>query len=120
MTSVDEYDDGMDARMAKAKSKLKMFSNEREGNTIGQKYPVVQFTGVDGVSRTILCQPEEWKVELPNGEIQAKRSQLPLILAWALSIHKAQGQTLERVKVDLGCRLVLRGSLETLVGRLDS
>jgi ATP-dependent DNA helicase PIF1 len=50
----------------------------------------------------ILCQPEEWKVELPNGEVQAKRTQLPLILAWALSIHKAQGQTLERVKVNLG------------------
>ena len=47
-------------------------------------------------------QPEQWKVELPNGEVQASRTQIPLILAWALSIHKAQGQTLERVKVDLG------------------
>ncbi|RPA98111.1 hypothetical protein L873DRAFT_1569971, partial [Choiromyces venosus 120613-1] len=66
------------------------------------KYPLVQFALPDGTSRQLLVQPEIWKVELPNGEVQAQRIQIPLILAWALSIHKAQGQTLERVKVDLG------------------
>ena len=65
-------------------------------------FPVVRFVLADGTSRDLLCQPETWKVELPNGEVQASRSRVPLILAWALSIHKAQGQTLERVKVDLG------------------
>ncbi len=68
----------------------------------GRLLPVVCFQLPDGSAREIIVQPEEWKSELPNGEVVAKRSQIPLILSWALSIHKAQGQTLERVKVDLG------------------
>jgi ATP-dependent DNA helicase PIF1 len=73
-----------------------------KGVDTSQQWPLVQFALMDGTSRQLLCQPEVWKVELPNGEVQAQRAQIPLILAWALSIHKAQGQTLERVKVDLG------------------
>lgn len=64
--------------------------------------PLTHHHPFTGSTRQLLVQPEQWKVELPNGEIQASRLQIPLILAWALSIHKAQGQTLERVKVDLG------------------
>jgi ATP-dependent DNA helicase PIF1 len=65
-------------------------------------WPLVRFSIADGTHRDLLCQAESWKIELPTGEVQASRSQVPLILAWALSIHKAQGQTLDRVKVDLG------------------
>jgi ATP-dependent DNA helicase PIF1 len=65
-------------------------------------YPVVRFSIADGTTRDLLCKRESWKYEQPNGEVQASREQIPLILAWALSIHKAQGQTLERVRVDLG------------------
>ncbi|KAI1008063.1 ATP-dependent DNA helicase [Podosphaera aphanis] len=67
----------------------------------GQLYPYVSFKLADGTVRMVLILPEEWRVELPSGELQASRVQVPLILAWALSIHKAQGQTLERVKIDL-------------------
>ena len=63
---------------------------------------MVRFNLPDGTSRSMLCSPDEWKTESQQGEVIAKRVQVPLILAWALSIHKAQGQTLSRVKVDLG------------------
>lgn len=72
------------------------------GVSTSQVYPLVRFATAEGTTRDLLCKREDWKVELPNGEVQASRSQIPLILAWALSIHKAQGQTLERVRVDLG------------------
>ncbi|RYP63726.1 hypothetical protein DL769_006884 [Monosporascus sp. CRB-8-3] len=85
-----------------SKRKINSFSRDPVAVKDLKEYPIVQFTATDGTHRILLCEPEDWKVELPNGEVQAQRKQLPLILAWALSIHKAQGQTLERVKVDLG------------------
>jgi ATP-dependent DNA helicase PIF1 len=72
-----------------------------EGTGAAQRFPVVRFAISDNTTRDFLCKREQWSVEQPNGEVQASRSQIPLILAWALSIHKAQGQTLERVKVNL-------------------
>lgn len=98
----DLEDYGSDEDAAKrSKKKLKAMVSKNLAST-GQKYPRVEFALADGTLRTILVQKESWKIELPNGEVQASRSQIPLILAWALSIHKAQGQTLECVKVDLG------------------
>jgi ATP-dependent DNA helicase PIF1 len=78
---------------------------QKKGSVVkssGQLYPLVEFLTPGGGRRQMIVTPEAWKVELPNGEVQASRIQLPLILSWAMSIHKSQGQTLERVKVDLG------------------
>jgi ATP-dependent DNA helicase PIF1 len=62
-----------------------------------QFWPLVRFT--NGLE--LLCAPVEFSVEGLVGNVEAHRLQVPLILAWALSIHKSQGQTLSRVKVDL-------------------
>ena len=91
-----------DEEMSRSRKKLKAMINKDLVGSTAQIWPLVRFSLPDGTFRELLCHKESWKIELPNGEVQASRSQVPLILAWALSIHKAQGQTLERVKVDLG------------------
>jgi len=39
--------------------------------------------------RDYLARPESWKMEDPNGKVVASRTQVPVILAWAMSIHKS-------------------------------
>jgi ATP-dependent DNA helicase PIF1 len=82
-------------------------------------YPEVEFHLSNGNKVTVVCEPHEWKVEFPNMETQASRTQIPLILAWALSIHKAQGQTLERVRVNLA-RVFERGQAYVALSRATS
>ncbi|EEB08617.2 pif1 helicase Pfh1 [Schizosaccharomyces japonicus yFS275] len=90
-------DDTPDILYRKRKLKTLMSTSTR-----AQKWPLVRFSLVGGDERVLVLQRETWNIELPDGEVQASRTQIPLILAYAISIHKAQGQTLERVKVDLG------------------
>ncbi|GES91983.1 pif1 helicase Pfh1 [Rhizophagus clarus] len=62
--------------------------------------PVVKF--ING--QTKIVPPFEWKLETKfkeKVEKVASRLQIPLMLCWAISIHKSQGHTLERVKVNL-------------------
>eukprot|EP01018_Ginkgo_biloba_P030549 Gb_41691 [translate_table: standard] len=59
-------------------------------------WPKVKF--VSGVVKVV--GPESWSITEGDREL-AKRTQVPLILAWALSVHKCQGMTLDRVETDL-------------------
>lgn len=50
--------------------------------------------------RTILAQPAEWSVT-DGGKVLARVVQVPLRLAWAVTVHKSQGMTLDSAAVDL-------------------
>lgn len=76
---------------------------EKLNKSSGDKLPLVRFLLPDGVNtRDVLVERETWQIEdETTKEIIASRNQVPLMLAWALSIHKSQGQTLPKAKVDL-------------------
>lgn len=94
---MNEDPEGINWERKKALIKLM----NKTSNSSGQAWPYVRFLLQDGTTRDVLIQPETWKIEDYEGRTEGSRSQVPLILAWALSIHKSQGQTLEWVKVDL-------------------
>jgi ATP-dependent DNA helicase PIF1 len=62
----------------------------------GTEYPVVEFLN----GRNITMMPDSW--ELRDGDKKrASISQIPLRLAWAITVHKSQGMTLDAARVDL-------------------
>lgn len=60
------------------------------------EYPIVQFRN----GHTVNMTPDTW--ELRDGEKKrASISQIPLRLAWAITVHKSQGMTLDAARIDL-------------------
>ncbi|MEA2701309.1 MAG: ATP-dependent helicase [Candidatus Parcubacteria bacterium] len=62
----------------------------------GTNYPQIETR--DG--RTLTIAPAEWAVE-EGGRVRAKVTQIPLRLAWAITVHKSQGMSLDAAVVDL-------------------
>lgn len=77
--------------------------------------PVVKF--LNGLTRLIIHHL--WEFEIDD-EITVKRSQLPLILAFASTIHKSQGLTIDCIEVDLGDTIFAKGQFYTALSRVKS
>ncbi len=59
-------------------------------------WPIVEFRN----GKTVTMQPDSW--ELRDGDRKrAGLSQVPLRLAWAITVHKSQGMTLDQARIDL-------------------
>ena len=50
--------------------------------------------------KRISAIPESWVVE-DDGKVRAEITQVPLRLAWAITVHKSQGMSLDAVETDL-------------------
>ena len=51
--------------------------------------------------KTITTEIEQWAIMDDNGKTLASYNQIPLRLAWAITVHKCQGMTLEAAEIDL-------------------
>lgn len=60
-------------------------------------FPVVKITG----GEEIIATTEEWSIDDDKGNSIASFIQIPLRLAWAVTIHKSQGMTLDAAELDL-------------------
>jgi ATP-dependent DNA helicase PIF1 len=76
-------------------------------------YPLVKF----GEDITEVIGPHTWSSERIPG-IAVK--QLPLIYAWAVTIHKAQGLTLDRALIDIGGNIFECGQTYVALSRVKS
>jgi ATP-dependent exoDNAse (exonuclease V) alpha subunit len=77
----------------------KGYVNGTLGTIVGfdkEKYPIVKILN----GKKIIAEPANWIIE-EEGIVKAQISQIPLRLAWAITVHKSQGMSLDAAQIDL-------------------
>lgn len=93
--------------LLKEGARVMFTKNDPAGKFVNGTLGVVQSISMQGIptimthdSRRIDVEQAEWTME-EGGRVLARIAQLPLRLAWAITVHKSQGMTLDSAVVDL-------------------
>ena len=88
--------------------------NGSQGIVIGfrDEYPIVRFKKI-----TQLIEPHIWKNEKHE---EYGVQQIPLILSWAITIHKAQGITLDEACINIGSSVFEYGQTYVALSRIKT
>lgn len=110
--------------------------NDQQGRFVNGSLGTVTRVSPDGVAVTFDRRREEHLVgraawekvrqqwnegrQRIESEVVGTYQQIPLIHAWAVTIHKAQGLTLDDVRVDLGAGAFAPGQVYVALSRVRS
>ena len=117
-----------DLRLKKGAEVMFIKNNYEEGYVNGTRGFVHDFDAMGepvvelySTGKRIHVSRSDWEVE-ENGKVKASISQYPLRLAWAITIHKSQGMSLDSAEIDLsktfayGMGYVALSRVRTLAG----
>ena len=83
---------------------------------VGEAGPRVRWN----CGRTQVMGRHVWNLDCYDGTYEAEYEQVPVNLAWATTIHSAQGMTLDRVVTSLGAGIWEDGHAYVAVSRVRS